>query len=70
LNNGLEGAIAADTVLSHVDGNNGTIWVRGHTIDDLVRNHGFEGTVAIIWDGFTGEKLTRAKAERARQVEG
>jgi citrate synthase len=34
VNDGLEGVIAADTVLSHVDGNDGTIWVRGRTIDD------------------------------------
>jgi citrate synthase len=59
MNSGLEGVVAADTVLSHVDGNVGTIWVRGHTIDELVANHGFEGTVAIIWDGFAGDGLTR-----------
>jgi citrate synthase len=60
MNSGLEGVIAADTVLSHVDGNDGTIWVRGHTIENLVRNHGFEGTVAVIWEGLAGEGLTRA----------
>ena len=59
MNNGLEGVVAADTVLCHVDGNTGTIWVRGHTIADLVANHGFEGTIAIIWDGFAGQGLTR-----------
>jgi citrate synthase len=64
-NSGLEGVIAADTVLSHTDGNSGTIWVRGHTIDELVAQHGFEGTVAIIWEGFAGENLTRAAIERA-----
>jgi citrate synthase len=62
-NNDLEGVVAADTVLSHTDGDTGTIWVRGHTIDDLVNNHGFEGTVAIIWEGFAGEGLTRAKVQ-------
>ena len=61
--NGLEGVVAADTVLSHVDGNAGTIWVRGHTIDDLVRNHGFEGMVAILWEGFAGAGLTRAQIQ-------
>jgi citrate synthase len=63
VSNGLEGVIAADTVLSRVDGNDGTIWVRGHTIDDLVRNHGFEGTVAILWEGFAGAGLTRAQIQ-------
>jgi citrate synthase len=65
VSNGLEGIVAADTVLSHVDGNTGTIWVRGHTIDDLVKNHGFEGTVAIIWQDFAGSGLTRAKIQSA-----
>lgn len=64
MSNGLEGVVAADTVLSHVDGNDGTIWVRGHTIDDLVSNHRFEGTVAIIWEGFAGAGLTRAQIQR------
>jgi citrate synthase len=63
MNNGLEGVVAANTVLSHVDGNDGTIWVRGHTIDDLVSNHGFEGTVAIIWEGFAAAGLTRAQIQ-------
>jgi len=65
MNTGLEGVVAADTVLSHVDGKDGTIWVRGHTIDDIVGNHGFEGTVAIVWEGFAGEGLTRAKIQDA-----
>ena len=61
---GLEGIIAADTVLSHTDDNTGTIWVRGHTIDELVAQHGFEGTIAIIWEGFAGEKLSREGIQR------
>jgi citrate synthase len=60
---GLEGVIAADTVLSHVDGDTGTIWVRGHTLAELVADHGFEGTAAIVWEGFAGQGLTRAGIE-------
>jgi citrate synthase len=63
MNNGLEGVVAADTVLSYVNGNDGTLWVRGHNLEDLVKNHGFEGTVAIVWEGFSGEGLTRAKIQ-------
>ncbi len=63
MNSGLEGVVAADTVLSHTDGDTGTIWVRGHTIGDLVANHGFEGTVAIIWEGFAGAGLTRTSIQ-------
>jgi citrate synthase len=56
---GLEGIVAAKTVLSHSDGEQGIVWVRGHTIDDLVARHGYEGTVAALWDGFAGTGLTR-----------
>ncbi|MBI3515345.1 MAG: citrate synthase/methylcitrate synthase, partial [Proteobacteria bacterium] len=33
---GLEGVIAAETVLSHVDGERGILLVRGRTLADLV----------------------------------
>src|SRR5262249_52799602 len=56
---GLEGIVAAKTELSHSDGEQGIVWVRGHTIDDLVAHHGYEGTVALLWDGFAGTGLTR-----------
>ena len=61
---GLEGVIAAETVLSHSDAETGTIWLRGHTIEDLVKNHGYEGAVAILWEGFVGEGLTRDTIRR------
>jgi citrate synthase len=60
VSNGLEGVVAAETVLSHADGENGVVWVRGHTIDELVAHHGYEGTIALLWEGFAGDGLTRA----------
>ena len=59
MSDGLEGIVAAQTVLSHTDGESGTIWVRGHTIADLVAHHGYEGTLALLWEGFAGDGLTR-----------
>ena len=56
---GLEGVVAAKTILSHADGERGIVWVRGHTIDELVARHGYEGTVALLWNGFAGDGLTR-----------
>jgi citrate synthase len=56
---GLDGVIAAETILSHTDRTNGMVWVRGHDLPTLVAQHGFEGTVALLWDGFAGEGLTR-----------
>ena len=46
--------VAAQTVLSHADGEHGIVWVRGHPIAELVARHGYEGTIALMWDGFAG----------------
>ena len=61
---GLDGVIAADTVLSHVDGARGILLVRGRTLAELVERHGYEGAVALLWEGFVGSGLTR-EATRA-----
>lgn len=58
MSGGLEGVIAAETVLSHADPARGMVWVRGHALPDLVARYGFEGTVALLWDGFAGDGLT------------
>ncbi len=65
MNNGLEGIVAAATVLSHADGESGAVWVRGHTIEKLAADLGYEGAVAVMWDGFAGEGLTRAMMQQA-----
>lgn len=60
MSGGLDGVVVAETVLSHSDPAAGMAWVRGHDLPDLVANYGFEGTVALLWEGFAGEGLTRA----------
>ena len=60
MDSGLEGVIAAQTVLSHSDGARGILWVRGHTLGELVADYGYEGAVALLWEGFAGDRLTRA----------
>src|SRR3954469_14207485 len=59
MSGGLEGVVAAETVLSHTDSAAGMVWVRGHDLPDLVANHGFEGTVALLWEGFAEVGLSR-----------
>src|SRR5690349_23184354 len=59
MDSGLEGVIAAETVLSHSDGERGILWVRGHRLPELVAGHGYEGAVAVLWEGFAGNDLTR-----------
>jgi citrate synthase len=57
---GLDGVVVAETVMSHAEGDKGILWVRGHTLGDLVANHGYEGAVALLWEGFAGSGLDRA----------
>jgi citrate synthase len=59
MTDGLERVIAAETVLSHSDGERGHVWIRGRSIKDLVARHGYEGTVALLWDGFVGHARSR-----------
>jgi citrate synthase len=59
MDSGLAGLIAAETVLSHSDGARGILWVRGHTLAELVADFGYEGAVGLLWEGFAGERLSR-----------
>ncbi|MGE0154120.1 MAG: citrate synthase/methylcitrate synthase [Reyranellaceae bacterium] len=61
---GLDGVIAAETRLSHVDGEAGRLIVAGHELPELVRDHGFEGTAALLWDGLAPEGGDRAAVQR------
>jgi citrate synthase len=65
MDSGLAGLIAAETVLSHSDGARGILWVRGHTLPELVADFGYEGAVGLLWEGFAGTGLTREEM-RAR----
>jgi citrate synthase len=59
MDSGLAGLIAAETVLSHSDGAHGILWVRGHTLAELVADFGYEGAVGLLWEGFAGTGLSR-----------
>jgi citrate synthase len=59
MNSGLEGVVAAETVLTHVDGGAGIWWLRGHDLADIIARHGYEGATALLWEGFAGDGLTR-----------
>ena len=69
MDSGLAGLIAAETVLSHSDGARGILWVRGHTLPDLVVNFGYEGAAGLLWEGFDGTNLGREEM-RARLAAG
>jgi citrate synthase len=65
MDGGLEGVIAAETVLTNIDGSTGTWLLRGHPLSEVVEVHGYEGATALLWEGFAGDGLTRATIEAA-----
>jgi len=49
---GLEGVIAAHTVLSDVDGAHGRLVIRGYAVEDLAGATRFEDAAHLLFDGF------------------
>ncbi|MBM3533245.1 MAG: citrate synthase/methylcitrate synthase [Alphaproteobacteria bacterium] len=58
---GLDGIVAADTILSDVDGEAGRLVIRGLPVEVLASREGFEGATARLWDGFVADGLDRAR---------
>jgi citrate synthase len=69
MNPGLDDVVAAETVLSHVDGLGGRLIVRGFELEDIA-SRSFEAVVALLWDGLTPypttEDAVRIELGRAR----
>ena len=66
---GLDGVAAAETVLSHVDGEKGELIIAGDHVGRLARSTGFEGVTARLWSAGSGTAITEAEV-RARLGEG
>ena len=66
---GLDDVVAAETVLSHVDGAAGRLIVRGYDLEELA-GRSFEGVLSLLWQdlapGPTDEAAIRADLGRAR----
>lgn len=52
MSDGLENVIAAETVLSDVDGLAGKLIVRGLPLDAIAGRLSYEDALALLWDGF------------------
>jgi citrate synthase len=52
MSEGLEGVIAARTVLSDVDGAHGRLVIRGYAVEDLAGRTRFEEAAHLLFDGF------------------
>jgi citrate synthase len=52
MSDGLADVVAADTVLSEVDGKAGRLIIRGRSLDDLAGRTRYEALVAMLFEGF------------------
>jgi citrate synthase len=52
---GLDDVVAAETVLSHVDGEAGRLIIRGYDLEELAGRRSYEAVAAILWQGFAPE---------------
>ncbi|ABI76205.1 citrate synthase family protein [Hyphomonas neptunium ATCC 15444] len=52
MDSGLENIVAAETVLSDVDGQNGRLVIRGWPVELLSASMAFEDTAHLLWEGF------------------
>jgi citrate synthase len=57
---GLDGVPAAETVLSHVDGERGELIIAGDHVAALAGKSSFEAITARLWNGATGRSLSEA----------
>jgi len=65
MDSGLENVVAAETVLSDVDGQNGRLVIRGWPVELLAASMAYEDTAHLLWQGFF-EDLPAAQALAAR----
>ncbi|MCG8691059.1 MAG: citrate synthase/methylcitrate synthase [Minwuiales bacterium] len=53
MSDGLDGVVAAETVLSHVDGAGGRLILRGSDLEAVAGRQSLEATAAMLWRGLT-----------------
>lgn len=62
---GLDGVAAAETRLSHVDGEKGELVIAGERVGDLAAAGGFEGVTARLWSLATATPIGEAEVRAA-----
>jgi len=62
---GLDGVPAAETVLSHVDGEKGELIIAGEHVADLARKSSFEGVTARLWSAANATLISEAEVRAA-----
>jgi len=61
---GLENVVAAETVLSQVDGDAGVLILRGHRLADIAGRRSFEWLTGLLWQDFVRRPLDEAMLRR------
>ena len=76
MSDGLEDVVAAETVLSEVDGQAGRLVIRGRSLDDLAGRTSFEQAARLLFEGFFDDvpadlapSLAAARAEVFEEVQ-
>ncbi|MBV8835114.1 MAG: citrate synthase/methylcitrate synthase [Alphaproteobacteria bacterium] len=64
MNPGLDDVVAAETVLSHVDGEGGRLIVRGFEVEALA-GRSFEAVAALLWDGLSPQPFSEERVRHA-----
>jgi citrate synthase len=62
---GLDGVPAAETALSHVDGQKGELIIAGERVANLVAKSSFEGVTARLWTAATEVPISEAEVRAA-----
>lgn len=62
---GLDGVAAAETALSHVDGEKGELIIVGERVGDLVKKTSFEGVTARLWSDANQTPISEAEVRAA-----
>ena len=62
---GLDGVPAAETALSHVDGQKGELIIAGERVADLAAKTSFEGVTARLWTAATATPISEAEVRAA-----
>lgn len=64
---GLDDVVAAETALSHVDGEAGRLVIRGHDLEELAGRVTFEDATAMLWAGLADASDPRTLFGEARE---
>jgi citrate synthase len=65
---GLKGIVAAETLISHIDGENGQLFYRGYEIKEITKRFSFEEIAYLLWFGnIPGEEQVKVLKDQLKK---